>query len=262
MKPDRRPAIPWSVRLVLLLVLTVAAAFVWSKRPFVSDAEKACDVATLSGCPSSDRSIVSNDCKITWLERSMWRFSRLAVLPRGDEAGGGDLLRGLAREAGVAACPEADAVDREYESHRQHVEEAKRRLAEQEADDASAAAVGEEPPARRVAGMVTAGVPVVEGPTDPSLVVKEVRARMGAVRACYERALKRNATLSGKVKIRWTITTAGTVSNIEIDEDSVGDSGVSSCMKAVVMRWRFVAPEGAPVDVVYVFVFEVKETSR
>ena len=35
---------------------------------------------------------------------------------------------------------------------------------------------------------------------------------MGAVKVCYERALKRNPNLSGKVKIRWTITAAGTVS--------------------------------------------------
>jgi len=42
------------------------------------------------------------------------------------------------------------------------------------------------------------------------LVSKEVRARIGAVKACYERALKRNPNLSGKIKVRWTITAAGT----------------------------------------------------
>ncbi len=263
MSSAHRPPMPWSIRLVVLLVLAVAGAFVWSKRPLVTDAEKVCNVGALSGCPSLDSSIVSNDCKIAWLEHSMWRFNRLAKLPQGTEPGGGDVLRGLARNAGLVACAESDAVDREFERWRQQAEEAKRRSAEQEAEYASASATREEPPAKRVTGVVKSDAPFVDGPLDPSLVAKEVRTRIGAIKACYERALKRNSKLFGKVKVRWTITTAGTVSAVEIEEDSVGDSEVSSCIKGLVRRWRFPTPSGGPVDVVYPFVFEaVKETSR
>jgi outer membrane biosynthesis protein TonB len=112
---------------------------------------------------------------------------------------------------------------------------------------------------RKVSGVVKSEAPAVDGELDPALVSKEVRARIGAVKACYERALKRNPNLSGKVKVRWTITPAGTVSGIEIDEDSLGDAEVSSCIKGLVARWRFPAPSGGAVDVVFPFVFQASQ---
>jgi TonB family protein len=247
---------PWSIRLVLLLVLAGASAFVWGKRPLVSDAKKVCNVAELSACPRPESSLVGNECKIAWLERSTWHFSRLAQLPYGGGPGGGDFLRGLAREAGVTACPEADVVDREFERRRQQAEEAKRALAEPEPESTSGGDTGGSTTEKRVRGVVKSEAPAVDGPLDPSLVVKEVRTRIGAIKACYERALKRNPNLSGRVKIRWTITAAGTVSNVEIEEDSMGDAEASSCMRGLVGRWRFVAPSGGPVGVVYPFIFE------
>jgi outer membrane biosynthesis protein TonB len=109
---------------------------------------------------------------------------------------------------------------------------------------------------KKVKGVVKSEAPAVDGELDPSLVSKEVRARLGAIKACYERSLKRNPSLSGKIKIRWTITAAGTVSGIEIDEDSMGDSEVTSCMRGLISRWRFPAPSGGSVEVVYPFVFQ------
>lgn len=112
---------------------------------------------------------------------------------------------------------------------------------------------------RKVTGVVKSEAPAVDGALDPALVSKEVRARIGAVKACYERALKRNPNLSGKVKVRWTITPAGTVSGIEIEEDSLGDAEVSGCIKGLVARWRFPAPSGGAVDVVFPFVFQASQ---
>ena len=191
----------------------------------------------------------------------MWHFSRLAAFPHG--LGGGDFLRGLAREAGIAACPEADVVDREFEKQRQEAEAARLALAQPEPESPKGGDSGEERTEKRVSGVVKSEAPAVDGPLDPSLVAKEVRTRIGAIKACYERALKRKANLSGRVKVRWTITVAGMVSDVEIEEDSVGDSEVSSCMKGLVRRWRFPAPSSGSVDVVYPFIFEpAKEASH
>ncbi|MBN2575129.1 MAG: AgmX/PglI C-terminal domain-containing protein [Deltaproteobacteria bacterium] len=109
---------------------------------------------------------------------------------------------------------------------------------------------------KRVTGVVKSQAPAVDGELDPSLVSKEVRTRIGAIKACYERALKRNPNLSGKIKVRWTITAAGTVSVVEIDEDTMGDAEVVACIKGLVRRWRFPAPSGGSVEVVYPFVFQ------
>ena len=112
---------------------------------------------------------------------------------------------------------------------------------------------------KRVSGVVRSEAPAVDGALDPALVSKEVRARIGAVKACYERALKRNPNLSGKVKVRWTITAAGTVSGVDISDDSMGDSEVSSCIKQLVARWRFPAPSGGSVEVEFPFVFTASQ---
>jgi len=47
---------------------------------------------------------------------------------------------------------------------------------------------------KRVSGVVRSEAPAVDGALDPALVSKEVRARIGAVKACYERALSATRT--------------------------------------------------------------------
>jgi TonB family protein len=112
---------------------------------------------------------------------------------------------------------------------------------------------------RKVTAVVKSEAPAVDGQLDPNIVVREVRARMSAIKACYERALKRNPNLSGKVVVRWTITAAGTVSGVDIDQDSLGDSEVTNCIKGLVARWRFPAPSGGSVEVSFPFVFQASQ---
>ena len=109
---------------------------------------------------------------------------------------------------------------------------------------------------KKVSGVVKSEAPAVDGELDPAMVAKEVRTRLGAIKACYERALKRNPNLSGKVVIHWTITQAGTVSGVDVEQDTLGDAEVASCIKALVARWRFPAPSGGSVEVSFPFVFQ------
>jgi outer membrane biosynthesis protein TonB len=123
----------------------------------------------------------------------------------------------------------------------------------------SGASTGDVGAERKVSGIVKSEAPAVDGQLDPNVVVKEVRARMSAIKACYDRALKRNPNLSGKVVIRWTITPAGTVSGVEVDQDSMGDNEVSGCIKGHIARWRFPAPSGGAVEVSFPFVFQASQ---
>jgi outer membrane biosynthesis protein TonB len=115
------------------------------------------------------------------------------------------------------------------------------------------------PSEKKVSGVVKSEAPAVDGQLDPGVVSKEVRSRLGAIKACYERALKRNPTLSGKVVVHWTITAAGTVSGIDIENDTMGDNEVSSCIKSLIARWRFPAPAGGSVEVSFPFVFQASQ---
>lgn len=118
---------------------------------------------------------------------------------------------------------------------------------------------GEAAAEKKVSGVVKSEAPAVDGDLDPGIVAKEVRSRLGAIKACYERALKRNPNLSGKVVIHWTITAAGTVSGVDVEQDTMGDAEVSSCIKSLVARWRFPAPSGGSVEVSFPFVFQASQ---
>jgi hypothetical protein len=109
---------------------------------------------------------------------------------------------------------------------------------------------------KKVSGVVRSEAPAVDGELDPAMVAKEVRTRLGAIKACYERGLKRNPNLSGKIVIHWTITQAGTVSGVDVEQDTLGDAEVASCIKSLIARWRFPAPSGGSVEVSFPFVFQ------
>jgi TonB family protein len=95
-----------------------------------------------------------------------------------------------------------------------------------------------------------------QGDIDPALVMIAVDAHLGVVRECYEHALRRDPSLHGKVVAHWTISTAGTVSAADIEENTMGSPDVADCIRQVVCQWQFPAPTGGPIDVSFPFVFE------
>jgi hypothetical protein len=110
------------------------------------------------------------------------------------------------------------------------------------------------PVERAVQRIVRVQAPVSDGEADPALLARDVRSRLPAVRSCYECALKRDPRLAGKL-LRFTVTGAGTVTGVEIDDDTVGDPELRACLIALVQRWRFPALPG-PVEVSFPFVFQ------
>jgi hypothetical protein len=99
--------------------------------------------------------------------------------------------------------------------------------------------------------------PVVEGGhADLASITQEIRSRRKAIAACYERALKQTPTLTGKLVIRFSIAAAGTVSAVDIDDDTLGAPEVGACVRALVLRWRFAPPADAPVELSFPFIFQ------
>ncbi|MCG5053737.1 MAG: AgmX/PglI C-terminal domain-containing protein [Myxococcales bacterium] len=120
-------------------------------------------------------------------------------------------------------------------------------------EGASTGSVGGE---KSVKAVVSSAAPSVDGELDPSVVAKEVKLRLGAVKVCYEKSLKRNPSLSGKIVVFWTITPEGTVTGITIEQDTMGDSEVAQCIKKNIQNWRFTRPSGGSVEVSFPFVFQ------
>jgi hypothetical protein len=86
-------------------------------------------------------------------------------------------------------------------------------------------------------------------------ISRVVRRRAGAIRACYEQRLQVNASLRGKVTVRWTISTSGSVSGASAVGNTLGDSVATSCILRNIRRMRFPKPEGGICKVQWPFVF-------
>jgi outer membrane biosynthesis protein TonB len=84
----------------------------------------------------------------------------------------------------------------------------------------------------------------VIGDVDKKSVSATIRRRMPGLEACYEKALRSNAGLKGKMTYTITINPSGRVTDVKIEEDTVGDASVRSCTEAKIKGWRFVS-EGA-----------------
>jgi hypothetical protein len=86
-------------------------------------------------------------------------------------------------------------------------------------------------------------------------ISRVVRRRAGAIRACYEQRLQVNASLRGKVTVRWTISTSGSVSGASAIGNTLGDGAATNCILRNIRRMRFPKPEGGICKVQWPFVF-------
>ncbi len=107
---------------------------------------------------------------------------------------------------------------------------------------------------REVRGVAKQEAASVDGELDQAQVMAEIRKRNGTIRRCYEKGLKRNGTLHGKLTVRFQITGSGTVTQVSLPEDDIGDPEVASCVTGAVRTWRFPAGgASATVEVPFVF---------
>jgi hypothetical protein len=96
----------------------------------------------------------------------------------------------------------------------------------------------------------------VGGKLDANSISAVIKRRQRKIAACYERAVKKDPTLSGKVVVSFTIGNAGRVTKSKASTDSVG-GGVGACVSGAIKKMRFSRPKGGEVLVSKSFVFEV-----
>ena len=91
------------------------------------------------------------------------------------------------------------------------------------------------------------------GQIDKKGVSRVLRRRSGAVKRCYEKALKRNEGVGGKLTVKFQIGTAG-ITRIKVTKNGTGDAGVANCITSAMKGWRFPIPEGGPVTFSFPFI--------
>ncbi len=85
-------------------------------------------------------------------------------------------------------------------------------------------------------------------------IKKKVRQRLGGIKRCYEKRLKRNSELRGKVVIRFVIHPGGKVIEVEVVENTTGDSELAACISSKVKAIRFGPTDGGETVVTYPFI--------
>jgi hypothetical protein len=100
--------------------------------------------------------------------------------------------------------------------------------------------------------VVEAGLSV-SGSESPDAVHKVVRARIGSIRACYQKGLASDPTLHGVVSTTFSIQADGKVGKAS-ESSSLGNAQVESCIQRVFMTMTFPTADG-DTTVVYPFSF-------
>jgi TonB family protein len=76
-----------------------------------------------------------------------------------------------------------------------------------------------------------------------------VSARAGAARPCYERALRVNSALQGKLTVSVRVDPQGNVCSASITQDAVHSPEVSNCVTGMFRSAKFPPPTGGCMDV-------------
>jgi len=108
---------------------------------------------------------------------------------------------------------------------------------------------------KKIVASASIGAPDVDGVVDQASISRVVKRHRRAIRRCYEKALKTNPNLRGKIAVTFMITERGRTDMIEISQDTMHEPKVASCIKAVIRRWRFPKPENGSASVTFPFVF-------
>jgi outer membrane biosynthesis protein TonB len=90
----------------------------------------------------------------------------------------------------------------------------------------------------------------------PEDIKRVVRRRLGTIQRCYERRLKRDPDLRGKVVVRFVIHPGGRVVAVEVVGNSTGDRGLADCIAERLGQVRFDQVDGGETVVTYPFLLD------
>ncbi len=92
------------------------------------------------------------------------------------------------------------------------------------------------------------------GALSPQEVNRVIGRKMGAIKGCYERALRRDPNLQGKLVVRFTISGSGLVTTARTIENALTPE-VGNCIEQAFKRFRFPQPDGGSLTMESPFMF-------
>lgn len=94
------------------------------------------------------------------------------------------------------------------------------------------------------------------GRLEPELIQRIVSSRYAQFRHCYEEGLGHNAALQGRIECRFVINEDGSVGAVEVQNNTIPDCTVATCVRDGYKGLRFPKPPGGKVTVVYPIIFQ------
>src|SRR4029077_13983332 len=91
---------------------------------------------------------------------------------------------------------------------------------------------------------VVAGQVTVHGQLDKEIIRRIIHRHINEVRYCYEQELTKFPGLGGRVMVQFTIAGTGQVIASVLQNSTISNARVESCIVQAVKRWEFPAPVG------------------
>ncbi len=103
--------------------------------------------------------------------------------------------------------------------------------------------------------------PSGKGKLEPEVIQRVVRRNFSKFARCYDQGLAKNATLRGKVAVRFTIQAGGNVTDAsDTDQSTLHDPAVVGCIIHQFEKLTFPSPKGGVVKLIYPLVFGLDDT--
>jgi len=97
---------------------------------------------------------------------------------------------------------------------------------------------------------------MVMGSLDRGQIQRTISKNLRSIQACYEKALKSNPSLYGKIVVSFTIGPKGTVTSAKIVSATIADYQMQADVLSVFRRMKFPKPPGGgSITVSYPFIF-------
>ncbi len=172
---------------------------------------------------------------------------------RGTGAGGG----GAALSRPIAADAARAQVDASGEAEARAVRARDLAIKKAESMSAKYGVVGrsEPAPAKPNDARVAQGHGEIGGVCEQNDVAKHLRLRQEALRSCYQEQLKRDPSLRGKVRLRWTIDRSGAARDVEIDQNTTGSVELGQCLVHKIKAIHFDPPKSGSCTVSWPLLF-------
>lgn len=108
---------------------------------------------------------------------------------------------------------------------------------------------------------IRTGTASVRGSLSKEIIRRHIRRHINQIRYCYEQQLAQHPNLTGRISVRFVISSSGSVQTSSVAGSTLGNSDVENCVARAVKRIAFPQPEGGGVVLVtYPFMFQNSQT--